>query len=93
MQGIKKIIKDVVRNELKLHDEYIKLKAEVELQRGNMWKSVHTSSESCFYDDKLNEILKKSNEATYKMYEGWFNDAVKKLKEFEEKEYGQEKKG
>lgn len=87
MKGIQKIIRDVVREELKLHDEYTKLKDEVELQRGNMWKSLHTtSSSSHFYnDDKLNEIIKKSNEATYKMYENWLNDAIKKQKEFEKK--------
>ena len=85
MKGIQKIIRDVVREELKLHDEYTKLKDEVELQRGNMWKSVHNSSENFLYDDKLKEILKKSNEATYKMYEGWLNDAIQKVKEFEKK--------
>jgi len=85
MKGIQKIIRDVVREELRLHDEHTKLKGEVELQRGNMYKSVHTSSGSPFYDDKLNEIIKKSNEATYKMYEGWFNEAVEKVKEFEKK--------
>ncbi len=78
-------VRKIVREELKLHDEHIKLKDEVELQRGNMWKSVHSSSENFLYDDKLKEILKKSNEATYKMHENWFNDAVKELKEFEKK--------
>lgn len=85
MKGIQKIIRDVVREELKLHDEHTKLKGEVELQRGLMYKSIHTNSGSPLYDDRLNEIIKKGNEATYKIYENWFNEAVKKLKEFEEK--------
>jgi len=85
MKGIQKIIKDVVRAELKLHDEYKLLKEDVEFNRKRMWEALHKVDHLYMYTPELNEIMKKSNEATYKMYEGWFNDAVKKLKEFEEK--------
>ncbi len=85
-EGIKKIIRDEVRSELKLHDEYTKLTDDVEYNRKKLYGVFHNIDSDLYADNPtLNEIMKKNNEYTYNLYKGWFDDAVKKLKEFEKK--------
>ncbi len=78
-------VRKIVREELILYDEYIKLKAEVKLQQKQMWKAVYNQSDNFYQDEELNKMMKKNAEFTYNMYSGWHDDAVKKLKEFKEK--------
>jgi len=90
LQGIRKIIRDAVRDELKLHDEYTKLKADVETHSKQMWKAIYNKADDYYQDAELNKIMKKNAEYTYNMYKGWHDDAVQRLKEFEEKKYNNE---
>ena len=78
-------IRKMIRAEFKLHDEYTKLKEDVELQNKRMWKTVYDKPDDYYHDKELNKIMKKNSERTYDMYKNWYDDSVKKLKEFETK--------
>ena len=84
-EGIKKIIRDEVRSELKLHDEYTKLKDDVEIQHGRMYKAIYNKYDHQYHSEELGEMMKKNAEYTYNMYKGWYDNAVQRLKEFEKK--------
>lgn len=81
-------IRKIIRDELKLRDKFTKLKEEVDKQSKGMWKALYDTHDDGYYDnEELNKLMKKSAEHTYDMYKGWYDDAVKALKEFEIKEY------